>query len=545
MRRAAVALLCAASLLPVIAGLAGTAASSDAAAWPLLFATRGLARALLLSICTGLGATALSLGLAHCAIGLAATRGWAGRLRAIALPLLATPHLALGIGLLLLLSPSGLLLRALSPWATGFEQPPDWASVQDSSGLALICGLMIKETPFLILVLSGALAQVHSEQIMLQASALGYGRLKAWMVAVAPLLQRQVRLATAAVLIFALTNVEMALPLGPTSPPTLAVLLLGWFNAADPALRAQAFAGVWLLLSATVLCLGLASGAAALANLLWRRWAASGHRAELDAPAQRAILGVLLGVLCLGALALAALVLRAMSGASRFPRLLPAHLPAAAWPGILSGLAAPLAATFCLGIVTVLSSLSLVLLAAEILRHRARSRARVGMILFIPLLLPQMAFLFGWQVVLVRLRLDGTLFAVAWTHVLFALPYVWTVIAEARAALDPRYLRSARLLGAARARAWVCVTAPLLLRSMLLAAALGFSVSVALYLPSLFAGAGRVATLATEAAASLSSGNLRSAAASGLVLALAPLLIFGAAFGAAHLVFRNRRGMPR
>jgi hypothetical protein len=29
------------------------------------------------------------------------------------------------------------------------------------------------------------------------------------------------------------------------------------------------------------------------------------------------------------------------------------------------------------------------------------------------------------------------------------------------------------------------------------------------------------------------------------VLALAPLLIFGAAFGAAHLVFRNRRGMPR
>jgi putative thiamine transport system permease protein len=194
---------------------------------------------------------------------------------------------------------------------------------------------------------------------------------------------------------------------------------------------------------------------------------------------------------------------------------------------------------------TALVSLGLILFAAEALHDRPRARGRVGLLLFIPLLLPQMAFLFGWQVVLIRLGLDGTVLAVSWSHALFALPYVWAVIAAARAALNPGYLRAALTLGTGPARAWVTVTAPLLLRPMLLAAALAFSVSVAVYLPTLFAGAGRVATLATEAAASVSSGNIRSAAASGAAQALAPLAIFGAALWLGHTLFRNRRGVPR
>ena len=89
------------------------------------------------------------------------------------------------------------------------------------------------------------------------------------------------------------------------------------------------------------------------------------------------------------------------------------------------------------------------------------------------------------------------------------------------------------------------ITAPLLLRSILLALALGFSVSVAVYLPTLFAGGGRVATLATEAAASISAGNVQSAAANGAAQTLLPLLAFAASLGAAHALFRNRRGVPR
>ena len=48
------------------------------------------------------------------------------------------------------------------------------------------------------------------------------------------MLYRQIRLPLYAVLAFALSVVDMALVLGPSAPPVLAVQLLRWFNDPDP-----------------------------------------------------------------------------------------------------------------------------------------------------------------------------------------------------------------------------------------------------------------------------------------------------------------------
>ncbi|NNE61185.1 MAG: ABC transporter permease, partial [Woeseia sp.] len=74
---------------------------------------------------------------------------------------------------------------------------------------------------------------------------------------------------------------------------------------------------------------------------------------------------------------------------------------------------------------------------------------------------------------------------------------------------------------------------------------LAVSVSVALYLPTLFAGAGRIATAATEAAAAAGSGNLRLAAAHAILLAVIPLAAFAVAYTVGAIAFRHRRGVPR
>jgi putative thiamine transport system permease protein len=187
---------------------------------------------------------------------------------------------------------------------------------------------------------------------------------------------------------------------------------------------------------------------------------------------------------------------------------------------------------------------ALVLPVAERLHHRASARRNVGLLLFLPLLLPQMTFLFGVQVVLAAMRMDGTFIAVLWSHLIFALPYVWGMLAAARDAIDPRYRDIARTLGASPPRVWIEVTAPLLLRSGILAMALAFSVSVALYLPTLFAGAGRIATAATEAAAAAGSGTLNLAAMHALPLTMLPLLAFALAYTAHALVFRKHREVP-
>jgi putative thiamine transport system permease protein len=538
-------LLLAIALVPVLAGLAGTVGpAASAAAWQALFATPGLGRSLALSFSSGVVAALLSLLLAHGLLAALTTPQAIARARALALPLIAMPHLALAIGVALVLAPSGLLLRLVSPWLTGFEQPPDWTTIQDPLGLALIAGLVLKETPFLLLALSAALAQVPADRLLLQARTLGYGRLRAWALCVAPALQRQIALPFAAVVVFGISNVDVALALGPTTPPTFAMLLWEWFLDPDLARRPLAAAGALLLMGLCIGVLALLWGLAGGAER-WRRASAiRGWRAAADAGMQRLLRGTGLVFALLGALALLALWLRSIAPAWRFPRLWPSEPGLAAWREASALLGDALPVTAALATASTALAVALALAAAEALRNRPRQRAALAALLFVPLLVPQFSFLFGLQVLLAKLRLDGSWPAVVWSHLVYVLPYVFGVVATARAALEPRWRDVALTLGATPSQAYWRVTLPLLARSLLLAAALGFSVSVAVYLPTLFAGAGRFATLATEAAATIAAGNLRAAAVAAATMASLPLAVLALAVLASTLLFRNRRDLP-
>jgi putative thiamine transport system permease protein len=546
LQKPAIIILLCVSVIPTSAGvLAALWSGLDSAALTRVLATPGVGLSIASSIWSGIIATGVSLLLAHLAVALAASGGWRKRLNGFALPLLAMPHLAMGIGLALLLAPSGVLLRAVSPWATGFDLPPDWLIVQDPAALSLILGLVLKETCFLIMALMAALAQVPSAELQLQARALGYGPLKAWLAVTAPLLQRQIRLPLAAVLVFGIGNVELAIPLGPGLPPTFSVMLWRWFTNPDPLINAQAYAGTVLLLLATTATLAFMAAANTLLSRLLRRAAESGRRRSHDGLARGVARSVLVVGWLTGILAIAAILLRSAAGPWRFPALLPGGDWLARWLDVLPVAGNVAATTIGLAVATALCGLLLVLPAAEQCRRDRRTQAIVGAWLFVPLLVPQMTFLFGIQVLLVRLHLDGQTVAVLWSHLIFALPYLWGLLAPARATIDPRYQSVAATLGATPLRTWFTVTAPLLARSTLLAFALAFSVSVSLYLPTLFAGAGRFATAATEAAASAGSGNLRLASVHGLLLAVLPLTVFALAYTTNSLLFRNRRGVPQ
>jgi putative thiamine transport system permease protein len=71
----------------------------------------------------------------------------------------------------------------------------------------------------------------------------------------------------------------------------------------------------------------------------------------------------------------------------------------------------------------------------------------------------------------------------------------------------------------------------------------GFSVSIALYLPTLFAGAGRFATLATEAVAANAGADRRLAGVYGFLQAALHLAGFGLALLVPRLAYRHRRGL--
>jgi putative thiamine transport system permease protein len=84
---------------------------------------------------------------------------------------------------------------------------------------------------------------------------------------------------------------------------------------------------------------------------------------------------------------------------------------------------------------------------------------------------------------------------------------------------------------------------PMLTRAILTAAAVGFSVSVGQYLPTVLIGAGRLTTVTTEAVALAAGGNRRVIGVYAFMQTLLPFLAFAIATGLPGLLFRNRRGL--
>ena len=72
---------------------------------------------------------------------------------------------------------------------------------------------------------------------------------------------------------------------------------------------------------------------------------------------------------------------------------------------------------------------------------------------------------------------------------------------------------------------------------------MGFAVSTAQYLPTLFAGAGRVVTVTTEAVTLSSGGDRRVIGVFAVLQAVLPLAAYGLAFLWPAVLFRRRRGM--
>jgi putative thiamine transport system permease protein len=543
-------------LLPVVAGLAGTllpafgylpslgAARLSLAPIRSLLEAPELPAALVATLVSGVGATFLSfLAAVGIAAGLHGTRSFAWLRRMLA-PLLATPHAALAIGFAFLIAPSGWLMRLAAPLMGSGTLPPDWALPGDRFGLALAAGLWLKETPFLLFAIVAGMNQLPVARALDIARLLGYGRIAAWLKVVLPPLYRQIRLPIYAVLAFSLSVVDMAMILGPSTPPTLAALLLKWFD--DPSLEELLPAAAGALLQALLVVAAILSWrlGEAVAGILARGWLEAGVRGGPGVAGRRA--GATLATLLLFLVAGSVLALGVWSFTQRWPfaSVLPISWTLEHWSGAGMNLGRTVATSFllALGATAIALALSFGCLENE-RRHGLHPTARALWLIYLPLLVPQISFLFGTVALFDWLGIEAGAFALVWSHVLFVLPYVFLMLADPYRALDERYRRTALCLGASGSRVFFALMLPMLLRPILMAAAIGFSVSIALYLPTVFVGAGRFATLATEAVAANAGADRRLAGTYGFLQAALPLAVFTLALVLPRILYRHRRAL--
>jgi len=322
------------------------------------------------------------------------------------------------------------------------------------------------------------------------------------------------------------------------------VLAVRWFTDADIAFYFQASAAAILLVMLVALVVGAWVGMERVAIALGRRWIVRGRRRGAADIVTGSVAGVVMVLFTLAVLAIVGMGLWSFATQWRFPDALPQAWSLANWLRQLQGLAVPAQWTLVVGVLV--TAIALVL-ALACLEHESRAQVRTGSrtlwILYVPLLLPQVAFLFGAQVLLVRFNLDGTVGAVILAHLIFVLPYLFLSLADPWRALDPRYARTAASLGASPARILFRVKLPLLLRPVLIACAVAFAVSVGQYLATLFAGNGRIPTLTTEAVTLAAGADRRVIGAYALMQAALPLLFYLLAAALPALLYANRRGV--
>lgn len=542
-------------LIPIAAGLAG--AVLPALNWfPVLgrdtfgltpfhdlVAMPGVGRSLWLAVFTGVLATVCSTLVALLLPGVLWGRRQFHWIRRYMAPILSLPHITVAVGIMFLLQPSGWLIRLISPVLTGWDRPPNLALVPDEQGLMLVLGLVAKEIPFLLLMMLAALGQIDSARLLAVSRSLGYGQMKSWVMIILPQLWPRMRLAVMIVFVFSLSVVDMAAVLAPSTPAPLALRTLEWYNDPDLGLRFMASA------SAVVqLLLALAGGAALvvleyLVRWLFRRRVTSGNRgANLPAWAK---LGEGLVVasaalpLLLALAGMASALIWSVAAVWRFPDAFPAVLTLRYWAGLGAGLGGIALNTLLLGAASSLVSLVLAVLWLE---RRPPGRL-LEKLIFLPLLIPQIGFLFGLQVMLLWFGVDGHGLTILWVHCLYVFPYIWLTLAPQWRQWNPDWQRVAFSLGQRRWQCFLKVKLPMLLTPVLTSFAVGFSVSAALYLPTVFAGNARFQTLTVEAVTLASAAGRQSlGVATGLQMLL-PLLVFIGAAAISRWRFRGLSGI--
>jgi putative thiamine transport system permease protein len=510
----------------------------------VLGAQPGIARSALLSILIGLVTTLVSL--ATVAAFVASDLGTAtfSRVRRLISPLLSVPHAAAAFGLAFLIAPSGMIMRLISPWATGLDRPPDLLIVNDPMALSMMGGLVVKEIPFLFLVTLAALPQTRHSETMRLGRSLGYGRIASFIFLLWPPLYRQIRLAVFAVVAYATSVVDVALILGPHLPPTLPVRLIDWMNDPDLETRFLASAGAVLQLGVTL--------AALLVWVVIERIGAMAVRLLRDRGARmrRDLIAKILARVLMWCSALsvfggiAILALWSVSGLWQFPDALPANFSLRSWTQALPRMSGPLATTLAVAGLSTLIAVALTILCLEREYETGRGRGRDALLLiYLPLIVPQISFMFGLQVLSIWLGVDASFGALVLAHLVFVLPYVFLSLSDPWRAHDRRHDQIAAGLGISRGRALLQIRLPMLTRAILTAAAVGFSVSVGQYLPTLLIGAGRLTTVTTEAVALAAGGNRRVIGVYAFMQTLLPFVAFAIAMGLPGLIFRNRRGL--
>ncbi len=485
----------------------------------------GIYKSILLSLFTGLVSTALALFFSQVIILYFFKTKIYSYLKIYISPLIALPHITMAIGLIFLLSPSGLFLRSVSPWLTGFERPPNTYLFPDEYGFFLILGLMLKEIPFLILVSLSALNEFSSTKFYNLGKSFQHSSFATWFILIFPIIYKKIRLVVFIIIAFSSSVVDMSLLLAPSTPSTLSVRILQIFQSSD--MDSFFIASNLSLIQLFIIIILL------IVWIFFERIIKSKFfyiffikitlfKSEF---LKITILWFSIILFLLSFLGIVSSILWGFSENWYFPNFFPNDLNIDNFLSFYYQNKSLILISIFIPFMVSSLSMSLTILWVELLDYLNITKTQFEWIIFIPLFIPQISFLIGMQSFVIFFNFNSFLIPLIFVQLFYVIPYCFIILAPALREVKPDYIKVAASLGKNRIDRLLKIKIPLVLPSLLTSFALGMIVSFALYVPVYFIGAGRVTTLTVEALNLALSGSKQDLGISTFFQILFPVLL--------------------
>lgn len=491
----------------------------------LSFSIPGITKSVILSFFTGFISTLLALFFSQVIILYIFQTKFYQFLKTIISPLLALPHITMAIGLLFIFSPSGLFFRLFSPWLTGFERPPNFFILPDEYGFFLILGLVLKEIPFFILVSMSAIEQFGAKKFLNVGKSLQHSTFSVWCILLFPLIYKRIRLIVFIVIAFAASVLDMSLLLAPSTPSTLAIRILQYYQSSetDSLFIASNLALIQLFVIVILLLMWLL-----LEKLVSNKFfftylvRACSYKNSFI---KYFIFSLILILLALSLLTIISSFLWGLGGNWFFPNLLPTSINIEIFVKFFNENKSIILISIFIPLIVSLLSCLIVILWVELTESFNKKYYYFESFIFLPLFIPQISFLIGIQSFLIPLNFSNFFIPLIIVELFYVIPYSFIILAPSFREIKKDIIKVAASLGKNRFERLIFIKIPIIMPTFLLSIAIGMLVSFALYTPVYFIGAGRVTTLTVEALNLALSGAKKDLGVATIFQIIIPIVI--------------------
>ena len=489
------------------------------------FEMPGILKSISLSFFTGFCSTILALFFSQLILSYFFNTKTYNYLKYFISPFLALPHITMAVGIIFLFSPSGLFFRLISPWLTGFERPPNFFIIPDEYGFFLILGLVLKEIPFFILISLSALEQLPTKKIFKIGKTLQHSYFSIWAMIIFPLIYKKIRLVIFIVIAFSASVIDMSLLLAPSTPSTLSIRALKAYQSAefDSIFIASNLALIqFLVIIVLMVCWVFLEKIVQqkhffliTLNLLSRK--KSFFKNILYFTSLTLFSFSILGIVCA--------FLWSIGQNWYFPKFFPGSLSIDNILVFFKQNKDIVFVSIYISLIVSLLSLLIIVIWVELTEVLNFKHFYFEWFFFLPLFIPEISFLIGLQSFLIIFNFNSFFIPLIVTELLYIMPYSFIILAPALREIKKDYIKVGSSLGKSRFQRLIYIKVPLIIPSIFTAFAIGMIISLSLYTPVYFIGAGRITTLTVEALNLALSNSRQDLGVATVFQVLIPILI--------------------